>query len=290
VSDARAVQTTTMTLSRDGKRTLHVAAAGRNGAPLVLCLHGFPDFWRTWTGQIERLAPRYRVVAPDQRGYTTSMKPRGARAYVVARAVEDALAVMRAEGYASMRVIGHDWGGVVAWELARTAPEAVERLVVLNAPQPQAMLADLLRSGEQRRRSWYMLFFQLPWLPEWALRRDDFAALARALRGGMRRDALPDDELARYKRAWAEPGALTAMLNWYRAAGRSILGARGDGAIEVPTTVIWGDGDPALRVELAHASVAKCANAKLHVLAGARHWVHKDEPERVNALIEAALG
>jgi pimeloyl-ACP methyl ester carboxylesterase len=198
---------------------LHVVEAGpASGSPVVF-LHGFPEFHYGWRHQIDALAAAgCRVLAPDQRGYNLSDKPRGLAAYSLDALAADVVAALDALGCAKTFVVGHDWGGVVAWWLALTRPDRVAGLVAINAPHPVVMRRALRRDRAQRRRSRYILFFQLPWLPEWRLRRNDFAGLARALTATSRRGTFSPEDLARYREAWRQPGALTAMLNWYRAA------------------------------------------------------------------------
>ncbi|HEV3025573.1 MAG TPA: alpha/beta fold hydrolase, partial [Pirellulales bacterium] len=197
---------------------LHVVAAGPEQGPLVILLHGFPEFWYGWRHQIGPLAAAgYRVWAPDQRGYNTSDKPRGRAAYRLDALAEDVVGLIDAAGRPKAVVVGHDWGGAVAWHLGSRFADRIDRLVVLNVPHPQVFMALLRRSPRQLLRSSYMFAFQCPWLPEWAARRQHWRAMADGLRQSSRRGTFSDAEIDKYREAWSQPGAFSAMVNWYRA-------------------------------------------------------------------------
>jgi pimeloyl-ACP methyl ester carboxylesterase len=271
--------------------TLHVVEAGPRAGPPVVLLHGFPEFWYGWRAQLPALAGAgLRLIVPDQRGYNTSSKPRGVAAYGVERLAGDVLSLLDAAGERRACVVGHDWGALVGWWLALAHPERVERLAVLNVPHPGVMRRQLATNPRQALRSWYVLFFQLPWLPEAWLRRGDFALLARAVRGG-RRGTCSDEDLARYRQAWAQPGALRAMVNWYRAAPRIAARPLSASRVRVPTLILWGARDRFLGRELAAPSAALCDEGALFVYERASHWLQHDEPASVNArLIAFARG
>ena len=262
--------------------------------PPVLLLHGFPDFWYAWRHQLPALAAAgFRAVAPDLRGYNRSEKPPGVGSYRVGRLAGDMAGLIRALGAERAAVVGHDWGGVVAWHLAMHRPEVVERLAVLNAPHPAAFLRELRTPG-QMLRSAYAGFFQLPWLPEAVLRAGNFALLRRALRAETTRaDAFPDGELARYVEAWSQPGALSAMLAYYRAAGRGGLRRQGRRArpVRAPTLLLWGERDPHLRVELTEGLEPWVRELRVERIAEAGHWVMIDAHAHVNRrLVEFLRG
>jgi pimeloyl-ACP methyl ester carboxylesterase len=265
---------------------LHYVEAGVG--PLVVLLHGFPEFWYSWRAQIPALsAAGYRVVAPDMRGYNTSAKPRGVASYSIDRLVSDVRGLVRHLGAERAVVVGHDWGGAVAWSVPMQYPDLVQKLIVLNAPHPAAF-ARGLRSPDQLRRSWYMLFFQLPWLPEATFRAADFAVLERTLRTDpARRDAFSEEDIRRYKRALARPGALTATINYYRAAFRRNPreALREPAPITCPTLLIWGDRDRYLGADLTRGLEQWVPNIRVEHIPGASHWVQLDAPERVNDLI-----
>jgi pimeloyl-ACP methyl ester carboxylesterase len=266
--------------------TLHVMAAGPVEGPLVVLLHGFPEFWYGWRRQIPALAAAgYRVLVPDQRGYNRSDKPRGLRAYRTNVLAADIVGLLDAAGREQAAIIGHDWGAMVAWVLALEHPERVARLAILNVPHPAVMADNLRHNMRQRVRSLYAAFFQLPGLPEWVVRAGNWRVLAE----GMRRSACPGSftaaDLRRYRAVWARPGAITAMLNWYRAALRRPPPRPADPRVHVPTLMIWGAGDQALGREMAPQSIALCDDGRLHVIEDATHWVQHDAADRVNALL-----
>jgi pimeloyl-ACP methyl ester carboxylesterase len=264
---------------------LHAAAAGPPDGPLVLLLHGFPEFWYGWRRQIGPLAAAgLRVVAPDGRGYNLSDKPPGTAAYTLDTLADDVLGLARVLGRDRFAVVGHDWGAVVAWHLAGRNPERVERAAVLNGPHA-ATWRDFARAHpSQALRSWYAAFFQVPALPEWTLAAADFAAMRSSLVRTARPGTFPEADLRRYRDAWARPGALTAMLNWYRALARRGAPPRPP-RIRVPLRVVWGDRDPFLDRGLVEAGLALCDRGEAFHLPEATHWVQHEEPERVNRLL-----
>ncbi|WP_121742904.1 alpha/beta fold hydrolase [Natronorubrum halophilum] len=268
---------------------LHVVAAGERSDPLVVLLHGFPEFWYGWRRQIEPLVDAgYRVLVPDQRGYNLSEKPSGVRPYRTSECSQDIVELIASEGRDSARVVGHDWGGAVAWDLALRRPEAVDRLAIVNAPHPVVYRHHLLSNPEQLRRSWYAFCYQLPWLPELACRAGNFALLERALRETAAPGTFTDAAFDRYRRAWRRDGALTAMLNWYRAAGRyppSLPRER----IDAPTLIVWGTDDFALTTELAIDADQYCENSRLELLPETSHWVQHERPERLTELLLEAF-
>ncbi len=264
---------------------LHYVEAG--AGPLVMLLHGFPEYWYSWHRQIRSLvAAGFHVVAPDLRGYNFSDKPCGVRAYRVEALLADAAGLIRRTGESSATVIGHDWGGVLAWLLPLHYPELVQKRVILNAPHPAAFRRELHRSVDQVRRSWYIFFFQLSLLPEALMRAGDFALLRRMLtRQPTRPNAFSADDVARYRRALAQPGALTAAINWYRAAFRRPTRPDEDAPCNVPTLLIWGERDAFLSPRLTEGLEQWAPNLRVERIANASHWVQNDAPERVNELI-----
>lgn len=276
---------------------LHIAEAGaesrvesgRPDVPLVILLHGFPEFWFAWRRQIEPLAAAgFRVVAPDQRGYNLSDKPEGVGAYVLDRLADDVIGLADALGYQTFSLVGHDWGGVVGWWLAMRAPERLERLAILNAPHPATLSGYLARHPRQLARSWYVLFFQLPRLPERLIGARGFRLATRALTGTSRPGTFRSGDLARYREAWARPGALTAMIGWYRALRRRR--PAGPARIRVPTLVLWGQGDAFLEPGLADAALRHCDRGRLVRFDDAGHWIQHEHPARVNELLAGFLG
>jgi pimeloyl-ACP methyl ester carboxylesterase len=264
---------------------LHYVETGHG--PLLVLLHGFPEFWYSWRHQIPALAGAgFRVVALDLRGYNESAKPRGVRHYRMELLVEDVVGLIHHVGAPRAIVVGHDWGGVIAWRLASDHPQRVDRLIVLNAPHPAAFLRELCDPA-QWLRSAYMLFFQLPWLPERLLSWRDYALLERTLTDQPTRPgAFTPDDIQQYKRALAQAGARTAALNYYRAA-LWYLGsaARTMQPITTPTLLIWGERDPYLGIRLTEGLDEWVPDLRIQRLAGASHWVQNDDPERVNQLM-----
>lgn len=267
---------------------LHVAEAGPDDGPLVILLHGFPEFWFEWRDQIAALTGAgFRLVMPDQRGYNLSDKPKGIASYDVDQLSADVLALASHYTNDPFRLVGHDWGALTAWWTATRHPEKLRTLCVLNCPHPAVWTDAMKNDPIQRKASWYVRVFSIPWLPELLLRSRNFRGLVDAIRGANR--PVPDDEVEMYRRAWAQPGALTAMLNWYRAVLRHKFDPVAPGSIKLPVHIIWGKKDIAALPALAEKSMTLCSNATLTFLPDATHWVAHDEPERVNAILLSAL-
>jgi epoxide hydrolase 4 len=264
---------------------LHGLAAGPPDGPLVVLLHGFPEFCYGWRHQIGPLAEAgLRVLAPDLRGCNLSSKPAGLAAYTLDALADDVLGLADALGRRRFAIVGHDWGGVLAWHLAGRDPERVERAAVLNAPHPGVMRGYARGRPSQLAKSWYVAFFQLPALPEAMLRAAGFAWLRNALARTSRPGTFTPEDVCRYREAWSQPGALTAALNWYRAP-RLPAGRPKPARVRVPVRVIWGDRDAFLNPDLAEAGLALCEQGEAFHLTGATHWLQHEEPERVNRLL-----
>jgi len=262
---------------------LHVVQAGpKSGIPVIL-LHGFPEFWYGWRKQIPALVEAgCRVIVPDQRGYNLSDKPKGVKSYHVSSLVEDILGLINALEYEKVNLVGHDWGGGVAWTLANKYPERLHRLGIMNVPHPAVMRRFLLRDFEQIRRSWYVFLFQLPWLPETGLKRDDWRGLIGSLRNTSKPNSFTDEDILKYKEAWSQPGALTAMINWYRALIRSMPKLPDNPRIQVRTLMMWGMQDFALSHRMARPSMDYVNDGNLILFPEATHWLHLDAAEEVN--------
>jgi pimeloyl-ACP methyl ester carboxylesterase len=274
-----------------GQVRLHYVEEGEG--PLVVLLHGFPEFWFSWRFQIPALAAAgFRVVAPDMRGYNLSSKPAGVSAYDTDLLAADIRDLIVERGAESAHLVGHDWGAGVAWATAMNHPEAVERLAILNMPHPRRYKRGV-RRPRQFLKSWYVFFFQLPWLPERAVRVGGWLLFRTvALGSSVSSDAFTPEDIERYIEAWSQPGAATATINYYRAAFRHSpwrLEAR-IRPVRSPTLVIFGERDRYLSKELAEPDRADVPNLERVVrLPEASHWVHHDEPERVNELLEEFL-
>lgn len=270
---------------------LHVVMAGPQEGPLVILLHGFPEFWYGWRKQITALAEAgYHVWAPDQRGYNRSDKPAGVDAYHIDALARDIIGLIEASGREQVCLVGHDWGAAVAWWVAGKHPQYIKKLAILNVPHPAVMRRTVLEDEEQRKKSWYIFFFQLPWLPERSLSANDYTNLVRALKGSSRRGTFSAEDIAAYKQAWSQPGAVSSMLNWYRAAVRNQGQAAELGRIRPPTLMIWGANDIALSRTMAQPSIDLCDAGRLVFLEEASHWVQHEEPETVNRLLLEFFG
>ena len=267
-----------------GEATLHYVEAG--DGPMVVLLHGFPEFWYGWRLQIEQLASAgFRVVAPDMRGYNLSSRPDGVSAYAADKLADDIRALIRKLGAESAMVVGHDWGGTVAWTLAMNHPEVVDRLVILDAAHPRK-LGKGLHNPRQLLRVWYFFFFALPWLPERIVRVFGYRFFRRFLRDA--RPAITPEEMDRYVEAWSQLGARTAMIDYYRNSVRTPQkkAKAAIRTISAPTLVIWGQRDRYLGPTLAEPERADVPNLDRVVrLPNASHWVHHDEADRVSELL-----
>ena len=270
-----------------GEVRLHYVTQG--AGELVLLLHGFPEFWYSWRHQITALAIHFRVIVPDLRGYNKSDKPKGVAQYSLNRILQDIKGLIEACGDEKVILIGHDWGGGIAYTLAARYPETVERLIVLNCPHPTALLKHLRSNPKQILRSWYMLFFQIPGLPEALIRLNRRFFVRRTFQGmAIHKEAFSEEDLACFERALANPGATTSAINYYRAAFRQW--AKGElrplEMIRCPTLLIWGEKDTALGKELTY-DMAQYFTGRLQVkyLPDCSHWVQQDCPARVNTMI-----
>jgi epoxide hydrolase 4 len=270
------------TIKTNGIR-LHVVQAGPKSGVPVLLLHGFPEFYYGWRKQIPALAAAgCRVIVPDQRGYNLSDKPREIKSYCVEALVEDTLGLIKALDYEKVNLVGHDWGAFIAWMLAIKHPEKLHRLGILNVPHPAVMKRFLQRDFEQMRRSLYALFFQLPWLPEMIMRLGDWRVASLGMRRSGKPDAFTEEDIKLYKNAWSQPGAMTAMLNWYRAAARYYPEITNGMQVNVPALILWGVQDFALSRRMARLSLDYCEDGNLVFFPDATHWVQHEEAEEVN--------
>jgi pimeloyl-ACP methyl ester carboxylesterase len=266
--------------------TLHVVQAGPQNGPLVILLHGFPEFWYGWRHQIPFLAKAgFRVWSPDQRGYNLSDKPPEISAYNLDQLAADVMGLIEAADHEQVYLIGHDWGGAVAWWVANKYPEQLDKLIILNAPHHRVMNYYVRHNLSQLGRSSYILFFQIPWLPEVVSSAANWYALVQSLRQSSRPGAFTPADITFYRQAWSRPGAFTAMLNWYRAIRQSRPRSLSSPRIKVPTLMIWGAQDIALSREMAQASIELCDDGRLFLIEEATHWVQHEEPNRVNNLL-----
>jgi pimeloyl-ACP methyl ester carboxylesterase len=269
-----------------------VATAGE-GDKLALLLHGFPECAYSWRNQIPLLVSLgYRVWAPNMRGYGRTDKPVGVKNYALELLESDVTDLIDASGAKSVLLIGHDWGGMVAWSYAMNGTRPIERLVVLNCPHPVNFFKGL-RSAAQLKRSWYIGLFQLPWLPEKLISYKRAAWLERVVRGwAVHQDQFSDADIDVIRNNALIPGALTGMINYYRASGRALLKGeqRHTSKIRVPSLLIWGERDLALGKELTYGTDRYVTDLTVRYIPDASHWVQQDTPEAVNRELAAFLG
>lgn len=286
-----------------GNLRMHCVTCGEG--PLMLMLHGFPEFWYSWRHQIPVMASRFRVVAPDMRGYNQTEKPVGVANYRLELLIGDLVRLIKALGYQKAVVVAHDWGGGVAWPFAARHPEMVDRLIILNCPPPGVLLHHLRHNPRQLRRSYYMFLFQVPWLPEAVLRFRDYMFIEKAFRGwAIDKSAFTDEDIRMFKEAAAKPGALTGGVNYYRAALRGALKdlvlAKGKAdrslssvqapRVKCPTLVIWGEEDRALGKELTKDFYQEVEGPlEIKYIPNCSHWVQQERPEEVNRYMEEWL-
>lgn len=265
---------------------LHYVEAG--AGPLVVLLHGFPDFWYSWRNQIPALVDAgFRVVAPDMRGYNLSEKPPGVSSYKSDVLVRDVALLIEALGETRASVVGHDWGAIVSWLFAMRRPDMLERLVIMNVPHPSRFL-DGATNIRQLFRSWYIMFFQLPGLPEASIRVSNFAPLRRLLKSdAVNPRAFTEEDIDRYVEAAARPRALTSAINYYRAMIRSnpFGTASKLKVIDQPTLVVWGLKDRYIEDALAEPERRWVPQLEVKKFANVSHWVHMDESDAVNRLL-----
>ena len=263
---------------------LHYATQGEG--PLLILLHGFPEFWYSWRHQIPALAQHFKVVAPDMRGYNESDKPAGVAKYDIDCLTDDVMGLIRAFDEEQAVIVGHDWGGGVAWSFAAQYPQATAKLAVLNCPHPGKLQKAIKENRRQLRRSWYMFYFQIPWLPEFGLRLFGRRFIEQAFRGmAIRKEAFPDEELQKYVNALRTPGAAKAAINYYRAAFRHRLrnGELHLPTISSPTVLIWGEDDVALGKELTYDMDEYFSDRfEIKYIPKCSHWVQQEQPELVN--------
>ncbi|MBT3983859.1 MAG: alpha/beta hydrolase [Bacteriovoracaceae bacterium] len=260
---------------------LHVKVSGPEDGELLIFLHGFPEFWKSWEYIGKKFAEcGYRVLIPDQRGYNLSDRPKKINAYKMKELTADILGLIKSEKREKATVIGHDWGAAVTWALAANHGDNIKKAAVLNVPHPDVFLKEILTNPKQLRSSWYMFFMQLPFLPEKIWSFKNFKHFAKATSKGTKNHHICDLGGSDYVKAWSQKGAFTGMLNWYRAAFRSVT-YNYKSPIKVPTLVIWGEKDPFVRVKMAAPSLKYCQNGRLHLISKASHFVHHDAPDEV---------
>jgi pimeloyl-ACP methyl ester carboxylesterase len=267
-------------LSTNGIR-LHTALAGPEDGEPVFLLHGFPEAWFGWEAQIGPLAEAgFRVIVPDQRGYNLSDKPKGVSNYHMNILAQDILGLADALGYERFHLAGHDFGAMVSWNLALRHPKRLKRLAIANVPHPVVMRNYLRTHLSQMLKSWYAFFFQIPGLPERLVKVNNWQFLISAMP-----DDLTPKERHRYRKAWAQPEAMTSMINWYRAMLRLSRKSTANSPIQVPTLILWGKQDPHISYEMALLSSDLCVDCRMVTFEDATHWVMHDKPGEVSQLL-----
>ncbi len=267
---------------------LHYVTQG--DGQLMLMLHGFPEFWYSWRHQIPEFARDYKVVALDLRGYNDSDKPKDVSAYQITELVNDIKGVIQGLGYESCVLVGHDWGGMIAWSVAYTYPELVDKLIVMNIPHPAKFTEALRSNPQQLLRSWYIFFFQIPLLPELLFQWDDYRLIASSfIDMAIDKRAFSEVDLNAYKDAAAKRGAMTAMLNYYRNVFQGIFKQHQWDVLPIPTLLIWGENDTALGKELTDNTKDYVPDLQIRYIPNCSHWVQQEQPQLVNQYMREFL-
>lgn len=268
---------------------LHIVEAGEAGQPLLILLHGFPEFWWAWRHQITPLAEAgFHVVVPDMRGYNLSDAPQEISAYTLDTLAADVVGIADVFGADRFHLVGHDWGAVIGWWVAAKYAARLERVVLMDGPHPDVWGRQALKHPTQALRSTYVALFQLPWVPETVLGGFDFAGLKAMMQGSAKQGTFEPGALEHYAEAWAHPGSLTAMLNYYRAL-RDRTHTEEPARLATPTLILWADDDRFLERHVAEAGLTLCDHGRLDVIEGVSHWLHIEQPDRINARIIAWL-
>lgn len=270
---------------------LHVRQDGPEEGPLVILLHGFPEYSYCWKQQIPYLAAAgYRVWTPDQRGYNLSDKPDGIESYSLDELAADVVGLINAAGQKKIFLIGHDWGAAVAWWVATKYPDRLSKMVVMNVPHWAVMQKHLRSNFTQLLKSWYIFFFQIPRIPEILARQCNWSLLTKLLKNSSRKNTFTNSDIDKYREAWSQPKAFSSMLNWYRSFVQKPPTPPSNPRITVPTLLIWGTKDKFLGQEMAQPSIDLCDDGRLILIEEATHWVQHEEADRVNESISLFLG
>lgn len=264
---------------------IHYVTAGKG--PLLLLLHGFPQFWYAWRHQIPVLAEHFQVVVPDLRGYNETERPVKVEDYRPRILAKDISGLIKGLGFEKAHIVGHDWGGAVTWKLAYDQPEVIDRMAILNSPHPFLFKRALKTNWRQMTKSWYFFFFQIPYLPEKIFQITPEKILKSILKP-IRKKTFSREDFKQYLQAIAKPGAFTAALNYYRAAFSKDPGEskREYNKIATPTLVIWGEDDQALGKELTEGMEPLFSGPfQIHFIPQCSHWVQEEQPDQVNRLL-----
>ncbi len=267
---------------------LHYVKQGEG--KLMLMLHGFPEFWYSWRYQIEEFAKDYQVVALDLRGYNQSDRPSNGKAYKIEEFIKDIEGVITGLGYENCILVAHDWGAAIAWTFAYTHPQMLEKLIIMNLPHPSKFQQGL-KTWRQLLRSWYIFFFQLPLLPELWLKSNNYELIGRLFSDmAVDKSAFSTEDIQAYKDAAAQPGALTAMINYYRNIFNNRLKKDlVNSQLEIPTLMIWGEEDTALGKELTYGTEEYVKELQIKYISNCSHWVQQEQPDLVNQYMREFL-
>jgi len=268
--------------------TLHVVETGPKTGPMVLFLHGFPEFWYAWRRQLDYFSQRgYLAVAPDQRGYNLSDKPPGIAPYRVDELARDIVGLIDTYGQEKVFLVGHDWGAAVSWWVALNYPERINRLVIMNCSHPFVFRKHLLGNQRQMEKSWYIFYFQLLGAVEKFAEADDYAWPIRLLVETSRPGTFSNEDLEKYRAAFKQPGAFSSMVNWYRALFQAKSAPPARVRVSVPTLILWGMNDVAFVPEQAEESLSYCDQGRLERFPDCSHWIEHEEAARINPLMQA---
>jgi len=261
---------------------------GPDNGEVVILLHGFPECWNTWEKQIPLLAEAgYRVFVPNMRGYGQSSKPEDVSEYHADELIKDVDAIRRYSGAEKIHLVGHDWGAMVAWWYALHKPEHLSSLSVLNVPHPNAFLKTLIKSPLQVLKSWYVFYFQLPVLPELVIPMGNYFIFRNVLARTSNKGSYSEADIKELVRHWRMPGAMKAMVNYYRSAMRSRPQPKFGSQVKTPTQILWGENDLALTLDMAKGSMKYLENGTLTIYPDATHWLAHDKPEEVSEKLVA---
>ncbi|MEE9910415.1 MAG: alpha/beta hydrolase [Deltaproteobacteria bacterium] len=269
---------------------LHVMESGPADGPMVLFLHGFPEFWYAWRKQIGYFADRgYLVVVPDQRGYNLSEKPKGIAPYKIDELAKDAIGLADFYKRDKIFLVGHDWGAAVSWWVAIKYPERISRLVVMNVPHTLVFRKHLFGTQKQMEKSWYIFYFQIPGAVEMFASANDFQWPLDLIVESARPNVFSREELEKYREAFKQPGAFSAMVNWYRAALQAPSEQPADYRVKMPVLVLWGLQDIAQIPQSPDESMAFCDNGRLVKFDDCSHWIQHEEAAAINPMIDEFL-
>lgn len=263
---------------------LHVKKGGKSTDPVIIFLHGFPEFWYGWKNQIAFfIRHNYQVIVPDLRGYNYSSKPSSVKEYVVEKTSTDIISLIKSLKENKVFLVGHDWGGVLAWRIAMDFPELLEKIILLNIPHPGVVFSYMKSHPQQLIKSSYIAFFQVRLLPEFVLKLFNHKVLEKTLITTSNKGTFSYHEIEKYKDAWKQPAAMKSMLHWYRALKYSNI--QKDKKVDIPLLLIWGRKDRFLSEGLAPLSIQMCMKGTLKYIDDATHWLHHEKPDEVNKMI-----